>query len=244
MDIENTMKYSMMKGYMSTSVFFLVTHHISKINKDETNDQCDDFVDFPSCSPSQHVSHGQIHNRLQQCLDNDSQVLLVQRLSSMKIHEGEFPFTWLARFLDSLLEIPKKIWPKDSIYIDIFYDIYELGLNAFPKQLKPQYFDEIIGWIRIVEEAKYDYFQIMWSQAQSGDFPMEYQVPIQAREEEVFEEEYLSSSTDDSTIVLTSTADVPLDFDNQGSEKENFYYSHKEYESFYEVDLNASLFPE
>lgn len=38
MDIENTMKYSMMKGYMVASVCCLDAHHEDDINNDEKDD--------------------------------------------------------------------------------------------------------------------------------------------------------------------------------------------------------------
>lgn len=59
----------------------------------------------------------------------------------MKRREGELPYELLERFLDSLLEIHKRLRPKDSVCIALFCDIYVLGLSTLPKELKPQDFE-------------------------------------------------------------------------------------------------------
>lgn len=58
MDIENTMKYSMMRGYMAARFCCPSMHHINGTNNNKRDDQGDDNFDDLSFSASSYVNHG------------------------------------------------------------------------------------------------------------------------------------------------------------------------------------------
>lgn len=84
MDIENTIKYSMMKGYRAMSVFPLGTHYKDEANMKEKDDHCNSNLDIPFCSSPQHINLEKKQDCFQKCLDNNDQELIIQRLSNIK----------------------------------------------------------------------------------------------------------------------------------------------------------------